>query len=146
MNDTMWGTLSCSILVHPKTMKDPKMARVVEEAIAAPASAASRSTSGRVSATRPRLDAVGAFPGTSCTTFAAAAAGSTTAYLRPRAEGGREEGRGANPKPAWFVNNKNSHGIGRALTDFNAKPGIANFAKVIANALRVAEHTPVAPG
>ena len=32
-NDTLWGTLSASILVHPKSMKDPAIAAAVERAI-----------------------------------------------------------------------------------------------------------------
>jgi acyl-CoA reductase-like NAD-dependent aldehyde dehydrogenase len=32
-NDTLWGTLVASIIVHPKSMKDPKIAAAVERAI-----------------------------------------------------------------------------------------------------------------
>ena len=33
-NDGLWGTLGCSIIVHPKSMKDPAVAAAVEQAIA----------------------------------------------------------------------------------------------------------------
>jgi acyl-CoA reductase-like NAD-dependent aldehyde dehydrogenase len=33
-NDGLWGTLGCSIVVHPKSMKDPGVASAVEQAIA----------------------------------------------------------------------------------------------------------------
>jgi hypothetical protein len=33
-NDGLWGTLGCSIIVHPKSMKDPAIAAAVEQAIA----------------------------------------------------------------------------------------------------------------
>jgi acyl-CoA reductase-like NAD-dependent aldehyde dehydrogenase len=32
-NDGLWGTLGCSIIVHPKSMKDPAIAAAVEQAI-----------------------------------------------------------------------------------------------------------------
>ncbi|MCB9632020.1 MAG: aldehyde dehydrogenase family protein [Sandaracinus sp.] len=137
MNDTMWGTLSCSILVHPKTMKDPKMARVVEEAIADLrfGSVAINQWAGVCYAlvSTPW----GAFPGHELHDIRSGRGWVHNSYLFDRAQKAVVRGPWrVNPKPAWFVNNKNSHGIGRALTDFNAKPGIANFAKVIANALR----------
>jgi hypothetical protein len=33
-NESLWGTLGCSIIVHPKSMKDPEIARAVEQGIA----------------------------------------------------------------------------------------------------------------
>jgi hypothetical protein len=32
-NDTLWGTLSATIIVHPKSLKDPEVAAAVERAI-----------------------------------------------------------------------------------------------------------------
>jgi hypothetical protein len=33
-NDGMWGTLGCSLIVHPKSLTDPEVARAVDQAIA----------------------------------------------------------------------------------------------------------------
>lgn len=137
MNDTMWGTLSCSILVHPKTERDPKMARVLDEAIADLrfGSVAINQWAGVCYAlvSTPW----GAFPGHELTDIRSGRGFVHNSYLFDHAQKSVVRGpfRVA-PKPAWFVTNRNSHGIGRALTDFNAKPGVFTFAKVLANALR----------
>lgn len=137
MNDTMWGTLSCSILVHPKTMKDPKMARVIDEAIAD-----LRFGSVAINQWAGVCYAIvctpwGAFPGHELHDIRSGRGFVHNSYLFDRAQKAVVRGPWkVAPKPAWFVTNKNSNGIGRALTDFNARPGVGSFAKVLANALR----------
>ncbi len=41
-----------------------------------------------------------------------------------------------NPTPAWFADNRNTHQLGRAMTRFEAKPGLLRLPAVLGAALK----------
>ncbi|MBX3251654.1 MAG: aldehyde dehydrogenase family protein [Myxococcales bacterium] len=136
-NDTLWGTLSCSIIVHPKSLKDPRVAKAVDDAIAdlrygsVAVNHWSALSYAFVSTTW------GAYPGHELHDIRSGRGVVHNSYLfdRPQKSVVRGPFRVA-PKPAWFVDNRNAHRIGRALTDFNHRPGLARLPKLVFEALK----------
>lgn len=136
-NDTLWGTLSATILVHPKSLRDPKTARALEDAVA-------RLHYGTVAI---NLWAGAAFP-LGCTPWGAAPGHPDNniqsgqgfvhnTYLFERAH--KTVVRAPFrmwPRPAWFHDNETSHTTARRLTDLTANLTPWRLAKLAMSAAR----------
>ncbi|MFT5355099.1 MAG: hypothetical protein ACI9KE_002315 [Polyangiales bacterium] len=136
-NDTLWGTLSASIIVHPSSLKDPRVAKAVDDAIAklrfgsvvvnhwAALSYAFVST------------CWGAFPGHTDEDIRSGRGVVHNSYLFDRPE--KTVVRGpftVFPKPAWFITNKTAHEVGRKLTDVYASGSLLKVPTLLFSALR----------
>ncbi|HZS42013.1 MAG TPA: aldehyde dehydrogenase family protein [Polyangia bacterium] len=136
-NDQVWGTLSATIVVHPQTMKDPKVAAAVEKALGD---------------LRYGAVAINHWPALAyafCTTPWGGHPSSTLEDI--------QSGRGwvhntfmlegiekcvvrgplvAKPTPPWFPNHKTAHRLGARLVKFEAAPSALKLPGMIWNALR----------
>jgi hypothetical protein len=136
-NDRCWGTLACSLIVHPRSLGDPRVANAVEKAIADLrfGSIAVNHWAGLsyafVSTTW------GAFPGHTPQDIRSGAGVVHNSYLFDAPQ--KSVVRGpfqVRPRPVWFNDNKASHKIGPAFTRFNATPTLRTLLPVLAHALR----------
>jgi acyl-CoA reductase-like NAD-dependent aldehyde dehydrogenase len=136
-NDRLWGTLSCSIIVHPKSLEDPAVANAVEKAIAdlrfgsvavnhwAALSYAFVSTTW------------GAYPGHPPEDIRSGSGVVHNSYLFDKPQ--KSVVRGpfiVKPRPAWFNDHKTGAKLGPLLTRFNAKPSVRTLLPMLGQALR----------
>ncbi len=136
-NENLWGTLSCSIVVHPKTLENPRIAEAVEQAIAdlrygsVAVNHWSALSYGFVATTW------GAYPGHTKESIGSGIGVVHNTYLFDKPQ--KSVIRGpfmVQPTPAWFVTNKTSHEIGKKLVKFNAKPSIRQIPSLLFSAIR----------
>lgn len=134
-NEACWGTLSCMILVHPKTQKE--YAAELDSAI-------SRLRYGgiAVNAWAGVLYALvsptwGAFPGHTLEDIRSGrgVVHNTFLFDHPERTVLRAPFR-IRPTPAWFPDHRTLQELGRAITHFEAKPSVLRFPAVLAAALR----------
>jgi aldehyde dehydrogenase (NAD(P)+) len=136
-NDRVWGTLSATIVVHPQSMKDPKVAAAVDKAI---------------QELRYGAVALNHWPALAyafCTTPWGGHPSSTLEDI--------QSGRGwvhntfmleniekcvvrgplvAKPTPPWFPNHKTAHKLGRRLVQLEAAPSFFKLPGLVWNALK----------
>ena len=131
-NDIIWGTLNAALIVHPKSLQDPRVAEAVERAIgdlrygAVAINHWPAIVYGLVTTTW------GGYPGHTPEDIGSGigVVHNTYLYDRPLKSVMRGPFR-MSPKPPWFVTNRNSHKIGRKLTKLEASgswltvPGVA---------------------
>lgn len=135
-NDTLWGTLSCSILVHPASLKDPAVAAAVDEAIAklrfGTVCVNHWAGLGYAFVSTPW----GAYPGHPLDDIRSGRGTVHNTYMLEDTE--KTVLRGpfrVFPKPAWFFTNKATHHIGRRLCEFYREPSPLRIPKVVVAAL-----------
>ncbi len=138
-NERVWGTLSATLIVHPASLKDPKVAAAVDRAIR-------ELRYGTVCVNHwPALGfAFGVTPwgGHPSTTLADIQSGrgwvhNTFMLNDPDIE--KVVIRGplvAKPKPPWFAGHKTADRIGRRLVKMEAAPSVGRLPGLIWNALR----------
>lgn len=131
-NDRVWGTLNCSIVVHPKSLKDPRVAEAVERAIANlryGGIAVNHWAGLNFALVTPTW---GAFPGHTPEDIRSGEGVVHNTYMfdRPQKSVVRGPFR-VFPKPAWFIDHKTAADIGRKMTYFNADPSIARLPGLI---------------
>ena len=136
-NDTVWGTLNATLIVHPASLKDPRMKAAVDKAIADlrfgsvgvnhwPALAY-----GFVSTTW------GAFPGHTRQDVQSGVGVVHNTYLFDQPQKTVIRGPfSVNPKPPWFCTHKTVHKLAPKITRFEAKPSIWKLPSIIWSALR----------
>ena len=135
-NDTLWGSLNAGIIVHPKSLADPEIARAVDQAIA-------DLRAGSVVVNHwPAISYAivctpwGAFPGHDVYDIRSGSGVVHNAYLFDKPE--KSVIRGpfrVFPKPPWFVTNRNANGVGERMTRFEAAPSLAKLPGVLWAAL-----------
>ncbi len=136
-NDTVWGSLNASIIVHPATLADPTVAAAVERAIADlrfgtvavnhwPALAY-----GFVSTTW------GAFPGHELHDIQSGigVVHNTYLYEHPQKTVIRGPFR-VKPTPPWFVTHRTTHELGPRMARFEAAPSLRKLPGVLWAAIR----------
>ena len=136
-NDRVWGTLNCSILVHPKSLEDPVIEEAVERAIAnlqygtVAVNHWGGLNFGMVTSTW------GAFPGhpTEDIRSGDGVVHNTYMFDKPQKSVLRGPFR-IWPRPAWFFDNNNTADIGRKLTYFSADPSLARLPGLLLSSLR----------
>ncbi|MGB5191760.1 MAG: aldehyde dehydrogenase family protein [Polyangiales bacterium] len=136
-NERVWGTLNASIVVHPKSLKDPAIAEAVERAIAhlRYGTVALNHWGGINFALGSTT--WGAFPGHTVDDIRSGQGVVHNTYMfdKPQKTVLRGPFR-VFPTPAWFVTNKNAAEIGRKMTYFNADPSLIRLPGLLWASLR----------
>lgn len=136
-NDTMWGTLGASIIVDPRSLKDPDIAAAVEQAVAdlrygtvgvnvwTGLSFAFMSTTW------------GAFPGHPLNDIRSGRGVVHNTLMFDQAEKSVVRGPFRQPlKPLWFASNKQTHNIARGLVAMESDPSGMALAPILGAAIR----------
>ncbi|HBL25762.1 MAG TPA: aldehyde dehydrogenase [Acidobacteria bacterium] len=136
-NETLWGTLNATLIVHPAALRDPEIRDAVEQAIA-------DLRYGTVSVNHWAaigyglvITPWGAFPGhtrrdiQSGTGFVH----NTLLFSRPQKTVVRAPFL-VRPKPVWFATHRTAHRITPKLVGFEAAPSFAKLPGIFAHALR----------
>ena len=136
-NETLWGSLNAGIIVHPKSLRDPEVARAVDQAIA-------DLRAGSVVVNHwPAISYAlvstpwGAFPGHEMYDIRSGSGVVHNTYLFDKPE--KSVIRGpfrVFPKPPWFVTNRQSHAIGEHMARFEAAPSWGKLPGLFWAALR----------
>jgi hypothetical protein len=136
-NDDCWGTLSASIVVHPKSLKDPVVADAVEGAVANLRFGSVAVNHWSALAYGLVTPTWGAFPGHSLEDIRSGrgVVHNTFMFDKPQKSVIRGPFR-VFPKPAWFVNHKTSAELGRKLAYFYADPSVARIPSILVSALK----------
>ena len=136
-NDRVWGTLSCSLLVHPKSRSDPAVEQALDRALAELRYGGVTVNHwcalgyGLVSPTW------GAFPGHPLDDVQSGigVVHNTRMFARPQ----KSVVHGpfvARPKPPWFATNKNAHKVAAGMARFEARGSLLAIPGVAVQALR----------
>ena len=136
-NDTLWGSLNAGIIVHPKSLRDREVARAVDDAVR-------DLRAGSVVVNHwPAISYAlvstpwGAFPGHDVYDIRSGSGVVHNTYLFDKPE--KSVIRGpfrVFPRPAWFVTNRNAHGIGERMARFEAAPSFGKLPALMREALR----------
>ena len=136
-NERIWGTLTCSILVHPKSLTDPEVDEAVERAIANLRYGCVAINHwggigyGLVTPTW------GGFPGQPDENIRSGRGVVHNTFMLDRPQ--KSVVRGPFrvwPRPVWFFDNKNAAEIGRQMTYFNADPSLIRLPGLLWSSLR----------
>ncbi len=136
-NETLWGTLSASILVHPASLEDPEIAEAVDNAVAdlryGTVALNSWSALGYGLVVTPW----GAYPGHDVydVQSGSGVVHNTLMFSRPQKTVVRTPFR-MSPKPLWFPSHKTALGMGKKLTRFETSPSPLVLPGIIWDALR----------
>ena len=136
-NDSIWGTLNASIIVHPKSLKDPVVADALERAVADLRFGSVAVNHWAALAYGLVTPTWGAFPGHTLEDIRSGRGVVHNTYLfdKPQKSVIRGPFR-VFPKPAWFVTNKTSAEIGRKLTYFYADPSFTRIPSILVSAIK----------
>src|SRR5262249_29461345 len=136
-NDTVWGSLNCALIVHPKSLQDPRVAEAVERAVASLRFGAVAVNHWPAIAYALVTPTWGAFPGPHRLAIRSGSGvvHNTFMFDRPQKTVVRGPFR-VQPTPPWFVNHKTAAEIGRRLTDFESDPNPLKLPAIFWAALR----------
>lgn len=136
-NDRCWGTLSCSILVHPKSLKDPRVAKAVDEAIATLRFGTVVVNHWAALGYAFVSTTWGAYPGHPMTDIRSGRGVVHNTYLfdRPQKSVIRGPFR-VSPRPPWFLDHKTVAEIGPKLARFYYEPGLTKIPSLLFSAIR----------
>ncbi len=136
-NETVWGTLNASIIVHPKSLRDPAVAQAVERAI-------EQLRYGTIVINHWAglgygfvSTGWGAYPGHVDHDIRSGRGVVHNTYMFDRVQ--KTVIRGPfriSPKPPWFVTNKNTHKLGPRLVALEAKPSFGRLVRLVLQAVR----------
>lgn len=136
-NDTIWGTLNASIIVHPQSMKDPAIAAAVEKGIAdlryGTITVNHWAALGYGFVSTPW----GAYPGHELHDIQSGREFVHNTYMLENIEKCVIRGPFiVAPKPAWFVTNKMIHRLAPKLVEFELSPSYLKLPGLLVDALR----------
>jgi acyl-CoA reductase-like NAD-dependent aldehyde dehydrogenase len=137
VNETLWGSLNAGLIVHPKSLRDPEIARAVDEAIR-------DLRAGSVVVNHwPAISYAlvstpwGAFPGHDVYDIRSGSGVVHNTYLFDKPEKSVIHGPfRVFPKPAWFVTNRNAHQIGERMAHFEASPSFGKLPALMLAAMK----------
>jgi acyl-CoA reductase-like NAD-dependent aldehyde dehydrogenase len=135
-NDSLWGTLNATLIVHPASTRDPKVAAAVERAVAdlryGTVAINHWSALGFALGVTPW----GAFPGQARSDIGSGTGVVHNALMFSRAEKTviRAPFR-AWPKPIWFGTHRTAGQLARQLVRFEAEPGLLRLAAMLPRAV-----------
>ncbi|MBI3724338.1 aldehyde dehydrogenase family protein [bacterium] len=137
LNDVVWGTLNCCVIVHPRSLEDPAFAAAFDRAVADlrygtiginywPAIGY-----GLISPTW------GAFPGHPLENIQSGrgVVHNSLLFEKPQKSVIRGPFR-TSPLPPWFLSHRTTHEMGPKLTRFETKPGLLKVPGILWSALR----------
>lgn len=136
-NETLWGTLNATLIVHPAALRDPETARAVEQAIA-------DLNYGTVTVNHWAaigyglvVTPWGAFPGHTRRDIQSGTGivHNTLMFSRPQKTVVRAPFT-VWPKPVWFATHRTAHRITPKLVRFEAEPSAAKLPGIFSLALR----------
>ncbi len=136
-NETTWGTLGASLIVHPKSLKDPEIVAAVEQAV----------TDLRYGTVGVNVwvglgfafmsTTWGAFPGHPLNDIQSGRGIVHNTLMFDQAEKSVVRGPFRQPlKPLWFASNKQSHNIARGLVAMESDPSGMALAPILGAAIR----------
>jgi acyl-CoA reductase-like NAD-dependent aldehyde dehydrogenase len=138
-NDRLWGTLGCTLIVHPKSLQDPQVARAVDDAIAdlryGTVAVNHWSALGFILGSTPW----GAYPGHTLDDVQSGIGLVHNSQMLAEADVEKTVVRGPFRmplKPSWFVTNRAGDVVGRRFTELSAKPRWGRVPGLVAAALR----------
>lgn len=138
-NESLWGTLGCSIIVHPKSMKDPEVARAVEQGIAdlryGTIGVNHWSAIGFLLGSTPW----GAYPGHTIDDVQSGIGFVHNSMMLADADIEKTVCRGPFKmpfKPTWFATNKTAHKSGEMFARLMARPSWGKLPALITTAMR----------
>jgi hypothetical protein len=136
-NERLWGTLSASLLVHPRSLRDPAVAAAVERGIADLRYGTVTVNQWAAVGYGLVVTPWGAFPGHDVYDIQSGAGvvHNTLMFDRPQKTVVRVPFR-VWPKPPWFVTHRTAHELGRLLVDFEASPSPAKLPPIVWAAVR----------
>ncbi len=136
-NDVVWGTLSATILVSPKTLKDGAVADAVERAVADLRYGAIGVNVWHALAFAIGTTTWGAYPGHPRTDIQSGSGvvGNAAMFARPQKSVVRGPFR-SRPKPPWFATATGSYEVMRRFVAFEADPSAAQIPGLLLSALR----------
>jgi acyl-CoA reductase-like NAD-dependent aldehyde dehydrogenase len=136
-NDTLWGTLNVTLIVHPESLKNPEVKRAVERAVA-------QLRYGTVSINHWAavgyglvVTPWGAFPGHTPQDIR-----SGTGFVHNTLMFDRPQKTVVQapfyvwPKPVWFATHKTAHKLAPKLSEFEAAPSMAKLPGILGLAMR----------
>lgn len=135
-NDRVWGTLNCSVFIHPKTEKQAKVKSALDKAI-------EDLRYGTIVVNHwPGLGyglcctPWGAYPGHSLDDIQSGRGFVHNTYLFEKPQKTLIRGPFiVSPRPPWFVTNKNTHSIGPKLSRFEKSPSLFGVPGIAVSAL-----------
>jgi len=138
-NDRVWGTLGCSLIVHPESLKDPAVAAAVEQAVAdlryGTVAVNHWSAVGFILGSTPW----GAYPGHTLDDVQSGIGVVHNSYMFDPDDIEKMVVRGPFRmplKPTWFVSNKTADVSGRRFAALQARPGWGRLLAVVGAAVR----------
>jgi hypothetical protein len=138
-NNGLWGTLGCSLIVHPKSLSDPEVTRAVDQAIAdlryGTICVNHWSALGFILGSTPW----GAYPGHPIDDVQSGIGFVHNSMMLDEADIEKTVARGPfrmPVKPTWFVTNKTAHKSGEMFARLMAKPSWGKLPGLITTALR----------
>jgi acyl-CoA reductase-like NAD-dependent aldehyde dehydrogenase len=136
-NDTLWGTLSASILVHPDSLKDPDVAAAVERAIDELRYGSVIVNHWSAVAYAMVSTPWGAYPGAELTDIQSGRGVVHNTYLLERVEKTVVRGPFRTPiKPPWFLSHRTLDKLGPRLAQLAATGELRHVAGVAVTAAR----------
>jgi acyl-CoA reductase-like NAD-dependent aldehyde dehydrogenase len=134
-NDELWGNLSCSVIVHPKTRKAAPEA--VERAIAGLRYGTVAINAWAAAGCALMVSGWGGFPGnTQADIQSGIGMAHNNLLWEPLQKTVMELPFRIQPKPPWFVDHRNLPAMGRALVKLEFKPGLGRLLPVLGGALK----------
>ena len=136
-NDTLWGTLNVGLIVHPKSLRDPRVAVAVDRAIGnlrfGTVSVNHWAAAGYAFVTTPW----GAFSGGDICDVKSGIGEVHNTLMFSRVQ--KNVVRGPFhvwPVPCWFPTCRTGHVVARRLAEFEARPSLPKLAGILSAALR----------
>lgn len=136
-NEELWGTLGATVIVHPKTVKEPGFAGVLEQAIA-DLRYGTISVNTFVGAGYSLISPPwGAFPGHTRDDIGSGIGSVHNTYLFDRPQKAVVRAPFRPPlEPVWFPSHKRGHEVLRKLVSMEAAPSFAKLPGILWSALR----------
>ncbi len=136
-NNTLWGTLNATLLVHPKSMKDPQVARAVDRAISDLRYGTVAINCWAAVGYGLVVTPWGAYPGQDAYDIQSGSGivHNTMMFDRIQKSVVRAPFR-MSPKPPWFPSHRTAYQMSRKLTDFEADPAPWKLPGIFWEALR----------
>jgi hypothetical protein len=136
-NDVVWGTLGCTVLASPSSLKVPEVSDAVERAISELRYGSIGFNVWHGVSFALGCTTWGAYPGHSRTDIQSGAGvvGNAAMFDRPQKSVVRAPFR-SHPKPPWFATAPNSYEVMRRFVAFEADPSAAKIPGLLLSAVR----------